>query len=421
MPEIPAPTPTPLFYGWYVVGAVGLTLMTASGLAFYNLSVLLDAFVRERGFSVSIASGATASFFLASGIAGVISGRLLERLDARILMIASACVSSIALACLGLVQNSFQLYAFHVALGFCNGFGGLIPGTTVVARWFEARRPLALSIASTGLSLGGIVLTPASAFLIGHSGLAGAAPWLGLMFFMGVVPVTALVVRASPYAMGLEPDGPNRRRPAAGSKVWRGVRFAQARRSRFFIGLTAAWVFGLGAQVAAIAHLYRLASAGGNADVAALAVSLLAAASVVGRLGGGWILPKVSTRAFALGMLALQAIALVVLALPVSAGLLLAAAALFGITVGNVLMLQPLLLAEAFGTREFSRIYSASSFVTTPGVAGGPVLLGVIYEASGGYAAPYLFTAGATLLSFWLLWWAGATRPEENATPEAGT
>jgi NADPH-dependent 2,4-dienoyl-CoA reductase/sulfur reductase-like enzyme len=41
------------------------------------------AFVAERGFPVSLASSATATFFIASGIGGVIAGRLVERIDAR--------------------------------------------------------------------------------------------------------------------------------------------------------------------------------------------------------------------------------------------------------------------------------------------------------------------------------------------------
>jgi hypothetical protein len=48
--------PTRIFYGWYVVYAIGLVLLTASGLAFYNLSVLLDAFIAERGFPVALTS-----------------------------------------------------------------------------------------------------------------------------------------------------------------------------------------------------------------------------------------------------------------------------------------------------------------------------------------------------------------------------
>src|SRR5256884_2068542 len=160
------------FYGWYVVYAIGLVLMTTSGLAFYNLSVLLDAFVAERGFPVALPSGATASFFIASGAGGVFAAQLMDRMDARVIMIFGACVSAIALGSLSLLLWPWQLYAFHLLFGFCYGFCGLVPATTVVARWFEARRALALSIASTGLSLGGVLMAPLSAFLIQHFGIA---------------------------------------------------------------------------------------------------------------------------------------------------------------------------------------------------------------------------------------------------------
>ncbi len=86
-------------------------------------------------------------------------------------------------------------------------------------------------------------------------------------------------------------------------------------------------------------------------------------------------------------MLLAQALALALLAFAAKS-LLLVGAVLFSITVGNVLMLQPLLLAEAFGTRHYGRIYSVSNLITAAGVAGGPALIGVIYEASGGYTCP---------------------------------
>src|SRR6202521_5407049 len=174
-----------IFYGWYVVYAIGLPLMTTSGLGFYNLSVLLNAFVTERGFPVGLASGATASYFIASGIGGVVAGRLMDRFDPRPIMITGACVSAIALAFIGLLRNPVELYAFYVVFGFCYGCCGLVPATTIVARWFTSRRPLALSIATTGLSLGGIIVTPASAFLIVHCGLAGGAPLLRVSLGVG--------------------------------------------------------------------------------------------------------------------------------------------------------------------------------------------------------------------------------------------
>jgi Major Facilitator Superfamily len=168
--------PPRIFYGWYVVYAIGFVLMTTSGLAFYNLSILLDAFVAERGFPVALTSGATASFFIASGTGGVFAAQLMDRIDARAIMIFGACLSAIALGSLSLLQSAWQLYGFHLLFGFCYGFCGLVPATAVVARWFEARRALALSIASTGLSLGGVIMAPLSAFLIQRLGIAGARP-----------------------------------------------------------------------------------------------------------------------------------------------------------------------------------------------------------------------------------------------------
>jgi len=112
-------------------------------------------------------------------------------------------------------------------------------------------------------------------------------------------------------------------------------------------------------------------------------------------------------------MLLAQALALALLAFAVKS-LLLVGAVLFGITVGNVLMLQPLLLAEAFGTRHYGRIYSVSSLIAAAGVAGGPALIGAIYEASGGYTLPYLVVSAASVLSCAVLLLAGRTQDQQQ-------
>src|SRR5690606_9426892 len=69
------------FYGWYVVAAVFTIMTVTAGLGFYNLSVYLKAFVAQGGFSVSATSGATACFFIASGITGLGVASLIERYD----------------------------------------------------------------------------------------------------------------------------------------------------------------------------------------------------------------------------------------------------------------------------------------------------------------------------------------------------
>ena len=66
-------------------------------------------------------------------------------------------------------------------------------------------------------------------------------------------------------------------------------------------------------------------------------------------------------------------------------------------------MLHPLLLAERFGTRDYGRIYSTSQLVSVIGVAGCPALIGLLYEASGGYGVPFAVAAGLTMVGFLVL------------------
>jgi MFS family permease len=394
--------PTRIFYGWYIVAGVFLVTMTTSGLAFYNLSILLAAFVAERGFPVGLASSATATFFIASGIGGAIAGRLVERIDARIVIATSAAVAALVLASVGALREVWQLYAFHVVFGLCNGASGLVPLTTLLARWFSTRRAFAFSVAATGLSFGGIVVAPAAALLIEHLGLTGAAPWMGLALSLGTLPVTVLILRPRPAAMGLEPNGapPPPGKPSAPQPA---IAFVEARRSGYFLAVSMSYLFLLGAQVGAIAHFYRLASLRTGAATAALALSVLAASSTIGRLAGGWLMHWIPSHAFALALMVLQALGLAVLAVAADRLQILAGTVLFGITMGNSLIMHPLLLAERFGTRDYGRIYSTSQLMTMIGVAGCPPVLGLVYEASGSYVVPFLAAAGLTLIGLAVL------------------
>lgn len=392
-----------IFYGWYIVAAIcGITTIT-SGLAFYNLSVLLNAFVAERGFPVSLTSAATATFFVSGGFAGVIVGRLIDRVDPRAAIIGSATVGSVCLFSVGYLRETWQLFAFHIVFGFAYGGTGLVPLTTLVTRWFSAKRSLALSIASTGLSLGGIFIAPFVALSIERGGLSATGPWMAAVFFLGIVPITLFVLRSSPSSMGLEPDGGATSADGSALPLAPSVSYADAKVSKFFIAVSVAYLFLLGAQVAAIAHLYRLANVRNGAETAALALAFLASASIFGRLNGGWIVLRMNVRTFALQLMAVQTVALLALAFVHQRYAILSAVVLFGVTIGNSLMMHPLLLAEKYGTKEYGRIYSMSQFITMVGVAGGPLLIGLFYDLSGGYEIPFVAASCATMVGFVIL------------------
>ncbi len=412
-----------VFFGWWVVVGVFVGMTTSSGLGFYNIAVVLEALTEERGFSVSEVSATVAFFFVVSGLTGLGVARLIERYDPRWTIVSGAVLGAIGLVLLGRVAQLWQLYAAYAVFGVGFAATSLVPGTTLVTRWFVRRRSVALSIATTGLSLGGIVLTPLSARLIDSQGLSSATPWLGAMYIVGIVPISLLLIRPHPESLGLLPDGEEVSGPAdvAPSRLAaeQGVEFSVAVRSRFFRSVTGCYIFAMLAQVGVIAHQFKFVSDGSSSAAAAMAVSLLAAASIVGRLAGGWIVTVVRLRSFVLAILLLQILALVGFSTARSEVAFLLASVCFGLTVGNLLMLQPLLLADAFGTRDYPRIYSFCMLFTTIGVAGGPALLGFLHDSAGGYRPGFLTAAAVSAIALVWFWATGRAKSRPAAAPAA--
>tara|TARA_R110000824_G_scaffold155226_1_gene327500 strand:+ start:48124 stop:49434 length:1311 start_codon:yes stop_codon:yes gene_type:complete len=400
------------FYGWFVVAAILVVLAVGSGLGFYNLSVFLKAFVSQGGFSVSAASTATACFFVASGIAGLGVGALIERYDIRWVITAGALICGGTMFAASHVTELWHLYAFYALFGVGYASCALIPCTTLIARWFTRRRSQALSIGSTGLSLGGILLTPISAKLIAGLGLDGAAVWLALIMTFGIIPITWLVIRSGPQIYGIGPDGDPIARDHEGRPISAdGIAFDVALKSRFFIFMTLTFIFAMMAQVGTIAHLYSLVAGRTQSDdTAALALATMAAASVVGRLVGGWALSFMSSRGFVIGLVIGQSVVLVLYAFAIDTTQLLTVSVLFGLTVGNLLMMAPLLSAEAFGLKAYGRIFSINQLCTVVGVAGGPVIMGLLFARTGGYDEAFLWVALASVLAFFSIWAAGPVR-----------
>ena len=181
-------SPADRFPGWRVVTGCFIVLMTASGLGFYGLAVYLNAFSNEKGWALATISLATTLFFVVGGVIGVVVARIIAVYDVRYVILAGGVIGGVSLALLGRVEEQWQLFVDYAFFGVGFAAAGLVPATTVVTRWFHVRRSVALSVASTGLSVGGIVITPFAKRLLDTRGLEAGTPWLGLVFVVGTVP-----------------------------------------------------------------------------------------------------------------------------------------------------------------------------------------------------------------------------------------
>jgi MFS family permease len=390
-----------------VVTSSFVVLTTSSGLGFYGLAVYLNAFSNEKGWDVASISLATTLFFLIGGVVGVFVARAIARWDARVVIVGGGVLGAAALAVLGQVDEPWQLYVVYAVFAVGWSASGLIPATTVVTRWFHVRRPVALSVASTGLSAGGILITPAAKWLLDEQGLAAGTPWLALVWFLGIVPVTLVLMRPDPIELGWLPDG-ERLQADQEAPPLTGVPFVEAVRSRFFVLFTIGYLLALGAQVGAIQQLVKLMEERTDRSGAALATLFLAGTSVVARLIGGRVASRLPMMPLAIGLVLGQMVAMILIAVLDQKWALFAAIILFGATIGNILMLQPLIVSDRFGVLDYPRIFSRAQLVAVVGTAGGPLLLGWLHDNAGGYGTAYTVAAVASLVAALILVWAGA-------------
>ncbi len=430
--------PEGIFYGWILVGAVFIVLAISSGIGFYNASVILNAATEELDTSVGSVSGATGLFFAISGLTGFLFAKRMDTVDIRWFFAAGGLVGAAALIGLRWVTSVGGLYVFFGLFGIGFSLAGLVPATTLVTRWFDRRRSIALSVASTGLSMGGIVVTPISAWLIDRRTLSGASPYLAAIWLLGIIPIALLLVRSYPSDKGLLPYGEspsptaapdrstqpaaapsaqpqpknqsvdNRVDAASAPAAIPGMSFAEARSTRFFIALCVAYAVIFFGQVGAIAQLFKLVVERSDNTTASTALAVLAFTSVVARLAGGAAVLRVPTKSFTAMLAVLQAVALILLAGANSPATLILTSAFLGISIGNLLMLQPLLLAEAFGVAQYGRIYSFNQLFGTLGVAGGPLALGLLRDAYD-YRTAFFVAAGASFIGFIFIVLAGPT------------
>jgi predicted MFS family arabinose efflux permease len=389
-----------------MAGGLFVVLTVSSGLGFYNLSVYMNLLAAQRGFSVSDVSVAVGLFFLVGGGAGLVVGRVLQRRDVRLVIIVGALLGGVALALIGILQNVWQLLLVYAVFGIGNTCVSIIPATTLITRWFDAaQRPIAMSLTTTGLSLGGVVLTPVAAALLARWPLEAAMPLLGVVYALVIIPIAWVFVRSFPGEQ-------HRLHSASGPS---GTGFADAVRSRFFVVLTAGYLLAMGAQVGGIAHIYNRGVEIATPLQASFAISVLATLSVLGRFVGGALIGRVSIRGFTFANLVGQLFGFVLIAYARDAGGLWLGAAVFGVTVGNLLMLQPLILAQAYGVADYPRIFALSQGVTTVGIACGPLLLGLMQAGGGGYLAGFLSFASLSALALLLIAAAGPI-PEPAAS-----
>ena len=395
-----------LFYGWWIV-ALGFLLATLfAGSAFYAFGLFIVPFQEEFGWGRGVISGAISLHFLIVGLSGPFVGRLMDRYGPRYLLLFGLALAGVSYLLLPFTSSLLLLYALWGVLGVGTAFFGVVPIGIMVSQWFTQRRGMAMGIAMAGIAFGGLAMAPITGSLIEGVGWQGAARVLGLVLLILPAPFVLLMVRSAPVNVPQPREngttGAPSPEPMASKVAWttktaiRTPAFWLAA-GAFFLASTA--TVGVLQHQASFLRDFALAP-----TIAALGVGITSGIGGIGKLFFGYISDRVPVRYAAFLSFGSQAAALTLLLTTQQTWALWIFVVLFGVGMGAIVVLVPLLVAELFGTMSFGTLFGTINLVQGLGLAIGPWAAGRIFDAFGSYTiafqASLALYAAATLLVF---------------------
>jgi sugar phosphate permease len=377
-------------YAWVVVGVIFFAQAVALGVR-GTIGLLVNPWEAEFGWDRAAVSLTASLGFVVYGVAQALAGRWADRTGPRVIFAASIALLGVGTAAVSSIVSLWQAYLiFGVLIMF--GIGGASSPTSAVAvaRWFTARRGLALGVVAAGSAAGQLVLVPVMAALAGAIGWRAAFFWLGVAILVVALPIVLFLLRDDPDQAGERAGaaktlgGP----PMALAGIMRHASFWWLALSFFVCGVTTSGLIDTHFIPYAQDHHVSTVTAATAFGVLSLVNMVFTALSGVAsdRLGYtrllGWIYAG-------------RAVTLVFLVFARDPVSLFVFAVAFGIVDFSTVAPTTALSTIVFGRRSAGTVFGLVALSHQMGSALGSYAGGLAHDLTGSYTA--FFVAGATL------------------------
>ncbi|MHB8399307.1 MAG: MFS transporter [Candidatus Limnocylindrales bacterium] len=392
------------------IPALGVATIAAYGAAYYAYGVLIGPIAASTGWSATMLGAIFSAVLVTSGLIGVVGGRLLDRSGPRPLLLVTGTLGAGLLATAPLLEGylSFAL-VYGTACGLIGGLGFYHVAQPAAAR----SRPADPASAIVQITIIGVfcspIYLPATAWLVGVVGWRGAIEVHAAIVAV-VFCVAAIIVRvplADPAARtSLEP-------PRA---VLRGViRDAAIRR-----WIIATLISGAATDVLLVYQVPAMSGAGLPLAAAATIAGARGFAQLAGRLPLTPIVRRFGTRR---AIVVAHVVAAAGSLLLIASGSLVGALAyslLAGASLGSLSALQGIYTHELIDARHLGMLFGAQQALYGIGGAAGPLLAGVLLDATGSFPLLLVGIAAAFAIAAAILAAPAARRLERDGSYRSG-
>lgn len=398
-----------VYPGWTMAFVAFMTFALTIGPAGSTMPLIYSGVVADFGWSLTEAMLVYTYKNIASAVATLLLvGPLVARFGLRRVMVAAFAITALGmLAYLG-VDSRTTFYA----AGAIQGVGlamAIVAANLLVSRWFHQNQGIALGLALAGISFGGAVFPLLAAPLIEAFGWRQAMASMSLFVWLVALPLYLWKARETPTAEELSMERlavpmfgawmGGDAAPGSGSPVPQPDRASPA-----FWRIAAALLLIGVADMAVIQHMPKLleVEAGFGAEAAAMGLSVLFAFAVLGKIIAGRLYDRYSLQGMRLWYLFVAlSIALIVPVVGIFTLVLFAAAR--GLAHGGLLPKPAVLAQHSYGPGQMEAKLPLFLGIWMVGAGLGPVLLAMIFDATGQYRYGLALLVGFCILAALLL------------------
>ena len=382
-------------YSW-LVAAITLLVASVSFGAVTSIPILLKPMTADLGWSRSAVSfGHTLAMFGAA-VGSLFLGRWLDRYGFFRIALVGALATGLGLVAASAATRMWQLYcAYGLLVGGLGQAAFFGPLAAAVSMWFERHRALAISIATSGQSVGGLVVP-----LVLRSG-AEEFGWRQVLQMYGVFAALTLTVCALVFLR----DPPLRRASSAAIAANAAVSPEDSLiRKRDFIFLAIGLALSNFANFVVMGHVTAFGEESGLSPTNAAGIlSVLLGTTLISRFSWGYFAIHFGEYRMLVTASWLQVLGVAIIAGQSSHVWILIAAAVIGLSFGAYLpgyavMVRDMFPAEQAG-RRITEIYFFGFIAAGLGTWSG----GLVHDHFGGYRLAFLCALVGSALAPWVL------------------
>jgi MFS family permease len=359
--------------------ALALGIGSIGGVGMWSVVVVLPAVQAEFGATRGAVSLAFALTMLGFGVGAVATGKITDRFGIVAAIGLSTILLCIAYVVTGLSTTLWQFIAMHVLIGLGTS-ATFAPLMAEASHWFERYRGLAVTIAASGNYIAGTIWPPLVNWGVQSAGWRTTHIAIGL--FCAVTMTLLLALLRAQIGEASQRDHDNAPPPRVDLRL-----STNALTALLSIASIACCVAMSMPQVHIVAYCGDL---GYGVARGAEMLSLMMAFGIVSRIGSGFIADQIGgIRTLLIGSVA-QGFALLFYLFFDGLSSLYVISAMFGLFQGGIVPSYAIIVRESMPASEAATRVGIVIFASVIGMSFGGWISGLIFDATGSYAAAFL-------------------------------